>query len=377
MGKYIHLYDTENEFDEVYNGDGYLEPWVSYTKNIDRVDYNAHREDWSTVPLTIEIVSIGETEYESDSYLSVGRVKDSNNTYSYPMYSINGGEWSNSYVAGCLITGLTVGDEIQFKATGVQMVPTSSYAFFYLNHASLTYNIKGNIASMFYGDDFEDADGTGLANNCCSGVFRGGFSGEYGSSPVDASKLVIPFEVIPNYGCANMFTTATELVLPPDKLPARTLNAAACYQMFAGCTSLIKTPDMTIENIVGTGACQYMFSGCTNLATAFKELPATALTTNCYSSMFTGCAALEKTPDILTESLVGAYSAMYAMFSGCTNLNYVKAMFVDLGSSPFSAYGYGWMDGVSQTGTFVKNVNAEWTESDVIPSGWTVETASS
>lgn len=40
MPKYIHLYNTENEFDEVYNGDGYLEPWVSYTKNIDRVDYN-------------------------------------------------------------------------------------------------------------------------------------------------------------------------------------------------------------------------------------------------------------------------------------------------------------------------------------------------
>ena len=38
--KFIHNYRTVNEFDEVYNGDGYLEPWISYTHENDHVDYN-------------------------------------------------------------------------------------------------------------------------------------------------------------------------------------------------------------------------------------------------------------------------------------------------------------------------------------------------
>lgn len=31
------------------------------------------------------------------------------------------------------------------------------------------------------------------------------------------------------------------------------------------------------------------------------------------------------------------------------------------------------MNGVSPTGTFVKNKAATWNDSDVVPSGWTVE----
>lgn len=36
-----------------------------------------------------------------------------------------------------------------------------------------------------------------------------------------------------------------------------------------------------------------------------------------------------------------------------------------------------WLNNVSATGTFVKNPEALWSESDIIPSGWTVETAGS
>ena len=371
MSKYIHLYDTENEFDEAYNGDGYLEPWVSYTKDIDRVDYNAHRTDYSKMPLTLEVLVADGGQY--DFMLSVGSIKRNGTNYK-PSYSINGGEWTDEYIAGSLISGLTAGDIIQFKGSGDTCSPSPSSPMFYGNNSRpFKYNVYGNVASLLYGDDFENADGTGLASGSCANIFRS----SYGSSVVDASNLILPFTVLQKSTYGAMFQGATELVLPPSRLPAAVLPEMAYYNMFAGCTSLTKTPDMSIEGFTGTGACQYMFSGCTNLATTFKELPATALTMSCYSSMFMGCAALEKAPDILVENLSGAYTSLYGMFSGCTSLNYVKAMFVDLGGAPFSAYGYGWMDGVSQTGTFVKNVNAEWTESDVIPSGWTVETASS
>lgn len=43
MGKYLHKYESENDFQDAYNGEEYLEPWVSYTtdQEVDEhVDYN-------------------------------------------------------------------------------------------------------------------------------------------------------------------------------------------------------------------------------------------------------------------------------------------------------------------------------------------------
>jgi hypothetical protein len=67
------------------------------------------------------------------------------------------------------------------------------------------------------------------------------------------------------------------------------------------------------------------------------------------------------------------------MFYGCTNLNYIKAMFTTTpsGSSP-NYYTNEWVSGVASSGTFVKNAVAQWnvTGANGIPTGWTVETAS-
>lgn len=40
MGKYLHRFDAEEDFNEAYNGEDYIEPWVSYTDESDRVNYN-------------------------------------------------------------------------------------------------------------------------------------------------------------------------------------------------------------------------------------------------------------------------------------------------------------------------------------------------
>jgi hypothetical protein len=64
------------------------------------------------------------------------------------------------------------------------------------------------------------------------------------------------------------------------------------------------------------------------------------------------------------------------MFNGCTNLNYIKAMFT---TAPSSSYLSNWVSGVSASGTFVKNSAATWENTfgpSAIPTGWTVETAS-
>lgn len=74
-----------------------------------------------------------------------------------------------------------------------------------------------------------------------------------------------------------------------------------------------------------------------------------------------------------TTLAVGCYSEM---FSGCTNLSYIKAMFT---TTPGNSYTYNWVNNVKGTGTFVKNSAATWnvTGNNGVPTGWTVETANS
>lgn len=40
MKRYIHLYQTKAEFNAVYNGEEYLEPWLSYTEENSKVDFS-------------------------------------------------------------------------------------------------------------------------------------------------------------------------------------------------------------------------------------------------------------------------------------------------------------------------------------------------
>ena len=89
-----------------------------------------------------------------------------------------------------------------------------------------------------------------------------------------------------------------------------------------------------------------MFDGCTNLTTA-PVLPATTLAVNCYRYMF----------------------------NGCSSLNYIKCLATDISASNCTG---NWVNGVAASGTFVKNSSMSWgTGVDGIPSGWTVENATS
>jgi hypothetical protein len=89
--------------------------------------------------------------------------------------------------------------------------------------------------------------------------------------------------------------------------------------------------------------------------------------------MFQGCTSLTTAP-VLPAMTLSQYCYLY-MFSGCTNLNYIKAMFT---TTPGVSYTNNWVNGVASTGTFVKNSAATWDVTGVygIPTGWTVETAS-
>lgn len=92
------------------------------------------------------------------------------------------------------------------------------------------------------------------------------------------------------------------------------------------------------------------------------QLPATELSTNSYWYMFKDCTSITTAPVLPSPT-----SRYYGMFSGCINLNYVKCLATDGGSTY-------WMNGVQTVeGTFVKAPGAVWQRGvNGIPENWTI-----
>lgn len=93
MGKYIHKFDTVSDRDAVYHGDDYLEPWLSYTVENDKVDYNIFNWKYINMPLTFEIVDAG--NYSPCKFATAdsegGSILYRNMNL---WYKINDGEWT-------------------------------------------------------------------------------------------------------------------------------------------------------------------------------------------------------------------------------------------------------------------------------------------
>ena len=176
-----------------------------------------------------------------------------------------------------------------------------------------TFKTYGNVMSLIYGDEFIGQNNLNGIDHAFDRLFYGN------GNLIDASNLILPATTLTNY----------------------------CYQdMFMNCTSLTTAP----------------------------ELPATTLAEYCYYYMFQGCSGLTAAPVLPASTLIkGCYSYM---FKNCSSLNYVKVMGIN--AFLISATD-DWLDGVSSTGTFIKASGADWgwnRTSSLIPSGWTVETAS-
>ena len=206
------------------------------------------------------------------------------------------------------------------------------------------FSISGNILSLFYEDNFKNYN-----------TFPKIPSGKYGSySPRHFSYVF--------FGSAFLYD-AKELKLPNDA------TESCYYNTFQGCTSLTTAPALPATTLAQS-CYESMFDNCTSLMQA-PELPATTIATNCYSRMFFNCTSLTQAPELPATTLTDNCYA--SMFYGCTNLNYVKAMFIT--NQRLGTYLQQWLKNVSPTGTFVKNKDATWGNTDAgIPSGWTVET---
>lgn len=139
--------------------------------------------------------------------------------------------------------------------------------------------------------------------------------------------------------------------------------------------SLCYMDDFKNKTSLGSDKFPWLFKGCNTIVSVDKNfLPATTLSESCYEGMFYGCTSLVEAP-VLPATIL-TYKCYYQMFYGCTKLNYIKMLATDI---PANGYLTGWVDGVSSTGTFVKNKDATWDTTpgalgnNGVPAGWTVK----
>ena len=219
--KYLHYYQTDSEFQPVYDGSGYTEPWVSLVEETDRVNYNKKL-------LTFEILSDGTVGCTANLSLE---------------YKLNDGEWL-PFNSGTSVNVVT-GDKVKFRGN-----QTRTGGIF---RTTARFNLSGNIMSLI--DDLQSFPSDTTENfvmlfNGCTNL-------------ISAKNLILPADVL-TYGCYGfMFAGCTNLIEAP-KLPATQL-ADHCYaQMFSSCTSLRKAPDLLARTTVARAYIQ-MFLYCSNL----------------------------------------------------------------------------------------------------------------
>ena len=206
---------------------------------------------------------------------------------------------------------------------------------------------------------------TTLTHSCYDGMFQGC------TSLTSVPNNLLPATNLYTYCYHNIFNGCTALTNAPE-LPATDIVFGAYKEMFAGCTSLTTAPSLAKASEVSAESCNGMFSGCTSLTTAPSVLPAMSLQIDCYGYMFADCTSLATAPELPALVLSGGIRGCYQyMFKGCTNLNYVKCLAIEINGATKN-----WLDGVSATGTFVKDSEASWpTGVSGIPDGWTVQDA--
>ena len=401
----IRLFKTEAEFNEAYNGDEYVKPWLSATLTGDS-EYRINRNNKLRDPLTFKITSPGNIVWKAYNTAYTTTIE----------YKKNNGEWtsitSNTGASAPSIS-VVAGDKVQFRGSNATYSSGSS-RYNYFSGTTCGFNVEGNIMSLINSTDFATA--TTLSS---SYTFYRLFY--YCTGLTDASNLILPATTLEGYCYQHMFAGCTALNNAP-KLPATTL-AGYCYaRMFSGCTSLTTAPELPATTLANANSCyNYMFYGCTSLTTA-PELPATTLANSCYLGMFDGCTSLTTAPTVLPATTLaeGCYMSMFshctslvsvptnyltattltescynsmfngctslttapelpaptlapscygAIFSSCSKLNHIKCLATDISASNCT---YGWVEGVASTGTFVTPQSTSWTTgNNGIPTNWT------
>lgn len=301
-------------------------------------------------------------------------------------YSLDKGATWTSLAANTNSPTVSSGSTIMWKGT---LTPTTNNGVGTFSSTG-NFDVMGNPLSLIFGDNFKNVDDLTGYTWCFGRLFR------YCSKLYSAEYLSLCADTLVADCYRQMFGGCSNLTTPPQ-LPA-TVLAIECYMsMFEGCSKLAYAPEL---NAALAQFCYYqMFNGCSSLVTA-PYLPATQYENQCYNQMFRGCSSLVNAPIMALTGNVGSYccyqmflnctkleiapvihatrlygnlNCLREMFRGCSKLRYIKAMFVTTDNASNTA---SWVDGVASEGIFVKSIDATWSESGIVPTGWTVQTAS-
>lgn len=252
---------------------------------------------------------------------------------------------------GSYAVPVEAGDVVQVKGNGPWTKSNAKLAFNVVgtnNRTDARFDLSGNIMSLLYSDNFETA--TVVPTGGLAEIFHAGQLAPIQYCIVDASKLRLPATEVGNGGYRYMFNQCVNMTSAPEIISVMTMGTYACHQMFYNCVHLVNPP---------------------------KELPAINMTNSCYNQMFRNCSRMLTAPDIPNVNWGTATNPMNGMFRGCSSLSKIKAMFTELPSDRTVING--WLNGVDTSGIFIKNINATWnvTGDSGVPSGWTIQYASS
>lgn len=298
------------------------------------------------IPFTLEITTLDDPDFQNK----------------FIKYKIDDGNWQNvDFTADWVGDGdygldtyidVSEGEELSIISNISNwkdvVLGVFQYGSYGTSNDLIFADYEGNVCSLFAGDSF--AECTSISSNSLYTKFvEAGFVGNNNCKMYvgDISNLRIPVSTIGAHGLRTFFYNQKYLTGNLEKLfpNLTTVQSYGCHQLFYGCTRLTNAP----------------------------KLPATSLATYSYNQMFRNCTSLTEGPDLPATTVPERCYNM--MFRGCTNLNKLKAMMLTAPGTLNNTYL--WLDGVSATGTFIKNANANWSVSGTsgIPTGWTVQTA--
>ena len=324
--KNIKLFETVSDYTEA-RGSEYIEPWVSYVRENEQVNYNkSEYEKLLETPLTFEITGDGNIVWVTTRISFVKTIE----------YKKNSGEWVS--IRATTGTGVSIsvvsGDTVQFRGNNATYYDGENDYFNSFCGTTAQFNVYGNIMSLINSTNF--ASLTTFTNSYnfaelfsnCTGLTSAGKlilpattlrSSSYQGMFRHCINLItipeLPATTLANGCYTSMFVGCTSLTKAPQ-LPATTLVPNCYYDMFRDCTSLTTAPELPVETLANW--CYYnMFHGCTSLTIA-PSLPATTLATYCYVAMFAGCTGLTSAPELPAMTLAGG--CYQSMFNGCTSL---------------------------------------------------------
>lgn len=234
----------------------------------------------------------------------------------------------------------------------------------------------------------------GEAEGCCLRMFANC------QSLISAPSICCYYETR-DYCYQEMFKGCSSLTnVDLDLSKTGIIGESTFFGTFSGCTSLLYTHNFDYVYTVSPNGCAHMYEGCTSLTSA-SELPALLLSQSSYESMFEGCTGITSAQSVLPSEQsrqFRAYKAMFKgctslitapelpsevlgpecyaeMFSGCSSLNYIKCLATSPSTHANSTTN--WVNGVANSGTFVKNsTTQDWgSGANGIPVGWTVQNA--